>query len=104
MRCANLLSEDGARRREIYSDVRDFYQVRSRLVRGDKLSERHTNLITEVGRLHEYVRRVLLAVMALSSSGEVGSEIYPQFDEMGLDETLGRSIRERCSRLLYLKA
>lgn len=104
MRCANLLGEDGTQRRKIYSDVKDFYGVRSRLVHGDKLNERQTNLIAEVGRLHEYVRRALLSVMSLVSSGESDPEVYSQFDEMGLDETIRKSIHSKCSRLLHLKA
>lgn len=86
VRLANLIGEDGDRRRQIYDGVRDFYEVRSRLVHGDVLQERHKHLLESSGTLREYARLALLRVLGISRETNLDSSFFKMLDECSLDE------------------
>lgn len=102
LRGANLLGPDGESRKEIYNTLRDFYNVRSRLVHGSELGPRHKELLARVGELRELTRRTLLAFMSLALDPATDSSLYKLLDEMNLSDERRKELQERASRLLHI--
>lgn len=101
-RCANLLGPDPDARKRLYQEIRGFYNVRSRLVHGEILKEKHESYIQTVEDLRDCVRRVLLALLGLIVAGEQGADVYATLDEMGLDDNTRTSVQLKASQLLHL--
>lgn len=60
LRCANLLGTDGVERTRICEEIKQFYDVRCKIVHGDSLRDKQEQRLDQIGSLREYVRRVLL--------------------------------------------
>lgn len=102
LRGANLLAPDAKTRMDIYSTLRDFYNVRSRLVHGSELSPRQKELLGHVAELRELTRRLVLAFMSLALDAATDSSLYKLLDEMSLSDERRKELQERASRLLYI--
>ncbi len=101
VRSANLLGGDDTDRKRIYQDIKDFYDVRCKLVHGNILSRKYKERLGDIGKLRELVRRALLSSMSLAIEVGFGPEFYKLFDEMSLDEATRKEVQQKASKLLH---
>jgi hypothetical protein len=102
LRTANLLGRDVGERRNIFRGVKDFYYLRSRIVHGAELNERMIRRFDELQTMHELLRRALLSVMGLISSGTPIGEIPNLIDELAFDDRRRRDVQQVASAFLYM--
>jgi Apea-like HEPN len=102
LRAANLLGADAAERRAIYKQVKELYDVRSKVVHGDVLKEKHTLALQNVGTLREMVRCRLLSDLGLLSGPGLGKDYYVQLDAVNLDEEARRVLQTAASVYLSM--
>src|SRR5262249_38882947 len=67
IRLAGLLAADDDERQRIYQTVKKYYDVRSKIVHGAELKEKHLALIRDPGELVHLLRRTLLAFLQIST-------------------------------------
>lgn len=101
-RMANLLGADADERRKLSSEVKDFYKVRSRIVHGEILKPKETQLLGQVGRLRELARRVILSCVALSLDVEPGTDLFASLDAMSFDEKHRSKVQEKASKFFFM--
>ena len=102
LRVANLLGRDEERRKQIYREIKGFYDVRSQVIHGDVLKDKQELLLNEVGKLREYVRQLLLAMISLALKKKFDSDFYRSLDEMCLDDATRKKIQADASGLLHI--
>jgi len=92
LRVAGLLANDDAGRAGLFQAVREFYDTRSLIVHGVRLSKRHQARLESVDELREIVRRLLRGFirLALTARQEYGRKFF----ERNLEPNLLQS-RER---------
>jgi len=100
-RAANLLGADASERKRLFAEVKDFYNLRSRIVHGEVLKPRETQSAQNVDRLRELVRRALLCSVALALELGLAIEFFKALDETSLDDSLRLDIQRKASRFLY---
>jgi hypothetical protein len=103
LRMANLVGGDSSDRKLIYRSVKEFYDVRSRLVHGDILQPRHKDLLANADTLREYARRALLSVISLSRKLDMDREFFRMLDEANLDDQVRKQIQEEAGLLLHIR-
>lgn len=96
MRTANLLGQDASARKQIFQDVKHFYNLRSKLVHGVQPDTKMLNQLNDLNSLRDTVRRVLLSALALfAQEGRVVNlpEILDEcaFDDQKRTEVLAKS-------------
>ena len=101
-RMANLLGADGDERKRVSDEVKDFYNVRSKIVHGEILKPKQVELVREVGRLRELARRAILSSVALGLEVGLGVEFIALLDAMSLDENQRTNVQKKASRFLYM--
>lgn len=101
-RAANLLGADSEERKRIFKELKDLYDVRSRIIHGDNLRQKHASLLDNVARLRELVRRSLLSALALSSEPSPPTGFYKELDAMSLDADVREALRQRASAYVSL--
>jgi len=101
-RAANLLGADAQDRKKLFVDIKGFYGLRSKIVHGEVLNPREEQLLYDVGRLRELVRRTLLCCIALGQEVGLGLEFFKMLDGMSLDDDLRKDLQQRSSKFFYL--
>jgi len=103
LRIANLLGCDATSRKGIFKEVKNFYNLRSRIVHGappdDKLLGR-----LNVDSMRETLRRVLLSVMALYSEGIRPADLPDRLDDLALDDEARKQFSATASKFLHIIA
>jgi hypothetical protein len=68
LRVANLLDSDDASRMKTFKDMKEFYDLRSKIIHGSefKLSVKLQTRLQQVDSLRDIVRRTILSVMAVT--------------------------------------
>jgi len=102
LRIANLLGADASSRKVTFKQVKDFYNLRSKIVHGVILDKKLLGRLSELDALREVVRRVLLSCMALYSEGMKPVDLPDILDEVALDEECRERVGETASRFLHL--
>jgi hypothetical protein len=100
-RAANLLGPDASERRRVFAEVKDFYNLRSKIVHGDVLKPRETQSAQNVDRLRELVRRALLCCVALGLELGLAVDFFKALDATSLDDGLRLDIQRKASCLIY---
>jgi hypothetical protein len=100
-RAANLLGADASERKRVFAEVKEFYNLRSKIVHGEVLKPRETQSAQNVDRLRELVRRVLLRCVALALELGLAIEFFKALDETSLDDSVRLDIQRKASRFLY---
>ncbi len=85
-RVAGLLANDDAERTGLFQAVREFYDTRSLIVHGARLSKRHQARLENVDELREIVRRLLRGFIRLALA--VPEEYGRKFFERNLEASL----------------
>jgi hypothetical protein len=102
LRAANLLGVDAAERAAIFKKVKDYYDVRSKVVHGDVLKSKHLAVLNNVVSLRDIVRCSLLSVFALLSGPGHGRDFFRQVDALNLDDEARKTFQGAASRFLGL--
>jgi hypothetical protein len=91
-RVAGLLANDDAGRAGLFQAVREFYDTRSLIVHGVRLSKRHQARLESVDELREIVRRLLRGFirLALTAPQEYGRRFFERNLEASLLESRER--------------
>jgi Apea-like HEPN len=91
-RVAGILADDDAQRVQLFDDMKGYYDLRSRLVHGEALRERHRVLLEDVEPLREFVRRLLRGFIRLAISSDHA------YDKRFFQERLDASLQEEMAR------
>jgi hypothetical protein len=104
LRVASLLGPDDESRKRMFKDMKDFYDVRSKIVHGSgfKLKLKHQVLLKQISTLREYLRRILLSIMALLKDGTSAGRLEQLFDEIVLDETLRKRVQADAAKYIHI--
>ncbi len=100
-RAANILGTGAAERLTIYNDMKNFYNIRSRIVHGDRLKDPHVQKLDHAPMLHEYARRLILSVISVNEELDDESNFYRMLDDMCLDEQLRNEFQSKASKILH---
>src|SRR5262249_29386363 len=100
MRVAHLLGVDAASRREIFEDMKDFYDVRSAVVHGSKIKPKHQTRMEQSEMLREIVRKTLLAVLPVVAEGMTREQLDLLLDEIVLDENMRLRVQRTAGTFL----
>jgi hypothetical protein len=105
LRVANLLGSEDAARVSLFREMKEFYDLRSKIVHGSasKLSTKLQNRLQLTDSLREIVRRVILSVMALATSSELTQiRLEDLLDQLVFDETKRREVQRLASKFLHI--
>lgn len=102
LRIANLLGSDANSRKVIFRQVKDFYNLRSKIVHGVTLDTKLRERLNALDSLREMVRRVLLSAMALYSEGTQPANLPDILDELALDDESRKRVCATASKFLHL--
>jgi hypothetical protein len=86
-RVAGLLGRTAAERVQIFTDMKRFYAIRSKIVHGDRLTETQGKRLERVDDARDHVRRLLVAFVRLAASS-LPTTYTKQFFKEGLDAEL----------------
>jgi hypothetical protein len=106
MRVASLLGEDDESRKRVFNEMKSFYDLRSKIVHGSgfRLKPKYQALLEQVSTLREYVRRVILRIMALLVNGIQPAEIEGLLDDMVFDESARKRVYSESTRFIHIAA
>ncbi len=82
-RVASLLARSDDERLELYDMVKRYYDLRSTIVHGGELKEKHLKLLQDTSPIRDIVRRLLLAFLRLATGTS-------RFNKRGFDAELDR--------------
>jgi hypothetical protein len=104
LRVATLLGTDDESRKRVFKDMKEFYDLRSRIVHGSgfRLKPKHHARLQQVPVLREYLRRILLSMMALFMEGISGSKLEELLDDVVLDDTARRKVQGSAEKYINL--
>jgi hypothetical protein len=103
LRVANLLGADETSRKELFRDMKDFYDLRSRIIHGSvKMKPKLQARLTQVDSLREILRRTILSVMALVLAGRQIDQLEDLFDEILFDEEKRKEVQAAASKFLHV--
>ena len=100
-RVASLIAASDEDRASLFTQLKSFYDTRSRLVHGGRLSKKHSNSLASIGVLQELVRQLLrsLVLFAADDHRPVSKRLWAE----ELDATLmNASSRQALRDLLQL--
>ena len=86
MRVAYLIGTDDETRKQLFRDMKEFYDLRSTIVHGSQIKPKHQSRLEQSDSLREIVRIVLLTIIALIGEGLNKLEIDQLLDEIIFDE------------------
>ena len=106
LRVANLLGFDEASRLNTFKEMKEFYDLRSKIIHGSasKLSPKLQNRFQSIDSLREILRRTILSVMALflnTNSTEV--RLDELLDQIVFDEARRKEVQGLAGKFLYLE-
>jgi hypothetical protein len=104
LRTANLLGHDADSRKDIFRKIKNFYNLRSKIVHGVELDDKLRERLNELDSMREMVRRVLLSVMALYSAGTRPVDLPDLLDELAFDDENRKQVCASASKFLHLSA
>jgi hypothetical protein len=104
VRVASLLGNDASDRKQIFKTVKEFYDLRSKIIHGSPLKPKHMSQFENVQSLREIVRRIILSIMALLSSGNDEADLDGIKDEIVFDDDKRRKVQETASKFLHIVA
>jgi len=102
MRVANLLGHDVDSRKEIFRDIKKFYNLRSKMVHGAPLDHKLRNQLSAVDSLREILRKVLLSVMALFLVGERPDDLPDLLDDLAFDDERRKQVQAKAAQFLHI--
>jgi hypothetical protein len=100
MRVAHLLGADAPSRRQLFEDMKDFYDVRSAVVHGSQIKPKHQTRMEQSDILREIVRKTLLTVLPLVAAGMARPQLDLLLDEVVLDENVRLSVQKTAAKFL----
>jgi len=106
LRVANLLKSDDASRLSLFKEIKEFYDLRSKIVHGSasKLSPKLQHRSGTIGSLREILRIAILSVMALSSGANPAKTPLDELlDQIVFDEAKRKEIQRLASKFLHLE-
>jgi Apea-like HEPN len=101
MRIAHLLGKDAQSRRKLFREMREFYDLRSKIVHGSELKPKHFAGLEQVAQLREILRRVLLTEIALLSEGITRQDVEVLLDDIIFDEATREQVQKIASKFFY---
>jgi hypothetical protein len=104
MRIANLLGNDSDARKKTFSEVKKFYNLRSRMVHGSPLGTAHQDQLGQLHLLRETLRRVLLSVMALFSEDVRQDDLPALLDDLAFDDEKRTVVQATAAKYLHIGA
>jgi hypothetical protein len=99
-RIANLLGTDGPSRKELFKQVKDFYDLRSKSVHGVQLKPREMKTEQQLDELREITRKAILSVIAIAAESGMGQEFPVLLNDMCFDDDLRSSMQAKAAALL----
>jgi len=105
LRVANLLESDDASRLHTFKEMKEFYDLRSKIIHGtaSKLNTKLQNRLQQTQSLREVVRRTILSVMSIFvDSGSMDIRLDEVLDQIVFDETKRREIQKSAAKFLFL--
>jgi hypothetical protein len=92
-RVAGILGADGARRVAIFERMKAYYDLRSRLVHGESLKEKHRRLIADVEPLRDLVRELLKGFihLAITPDHPYGKQFFQERLDAALQDESERT-------------
>jgi hypothetical protein len=104
LRVANLLGNDAISRKQIFKDMKEFYELRSKLVHGSgfELKPKQQIRLKQVADLREYLRGTLLSIMALYAEGRSREEVEELLDDIALDGTRRTEVQKITAKFLHM--
>jgi len=107
LRVANLLEFDDASRVKTFRDMKEFYELRSKIIHGSasKLNPKLQTRLQELDSLRELLRRTILSVMALNLDGNLtGKRLDVLLDEIVLNQAKRMEVQELAAKFLHVEA
>src|ERR1035437_2152535 len=106
LRVANLLESDDALRLNRFTEMKEFYDLRSKIIHGSAstLSPKLQNRLQMVDSLREILRRTILSVMALfldDKSTEV--RLDELLDQLVFDEAKRKEVQKLAAKFMHLE-
>jgi hypothetical protein len=92
-RVAGILAADDAERVKIFNEMKAFYDLRSRLVHGGSLKEKHRQLVADAEPLRNYVRSLLRGFIYLALTPD------PKYGRQFFQERLDAALQDETERL-----
>jgi hypothetical protein len=106
LRVANLLESDDASRLHRFKEMKEFYDLRSKIIHGSasKLSPKLQNRIENVESLREILRRTILSVMAITASGSASDiRLDELLDQIVFDEAKRKEVQKSAAKFLHVE-
>jgi hypothetical protein len=106
LRVANLLESDDAARLNRFTEMKEFYELRSKIIHGSasKLGQKLQNRLQAVDSLRETLRRTILSVMAIFvDSNSMGIRLDEILDRIIFDEPRRKEIQKLAAKFLHLE-
>lgn len=106
LRVANLLESDDASRLNRFKEMREFYELRSKIIHGSasKLSSKLQDRLQMVDSLREILRRTILSVMALFLDGNSTEvRLDELLDQIVFDEARRKEVQKLAAKFLHLE-
>jgi hypothetical protein len=106
LRVANLLESDDASRLNRFKEMKEFYELRSKIIHGSasKLSPKLQDRLQTVDSLREIVRRTILSVMALALDGNSTQvRLDELLDQIVFDEARRKEVQRLAAKFLHLE-
>jgi len=107
LRVANLLELDDAARFTTFKEMKEFYDLRSRIIHGSasRLNTKLQNRLQRPESLREIVRRTILSVMSIFlDSGSMDIRLDEVLDQIVFAESKRREIQKSAAKFLFLEA
>jgi len=107
LRVANLLESDDLSRLSTFKEMKEFYDLRSKIIHGSasKLNTKLQNRLQRRESLREIVRRTILSVMSIFlDSGSMDIRLDEVLDQIVFDEAKRREIQKSAAKFLFLEA
>jgi uncharacterized protein YecA (UPF0149 family) len=106
LRVANLLESDDASRLNRFTEMKEFYDLRSKIIHGSasKFSPKLQHRLETVESLREILRRTILSVMALClDANPTKIRLDELLDKIVFDETQRKEVQAQAAKLLHLE-
>jgi hypothetical protein len=104
IRIAHLIGKDTASRKKLFKEMREFYDIRSKVVHGSELKPKHFARLEQLATLRGILRRVLLTQIALLSEGASKEELEGLLDDVVLDEGKREQVHKVASKFFYCES
>jgi hypothetical protein len=106
LRVANLLESDDTSRLNRFAEIKEFYDLRSKIIHGSasKLSPKLQNRLQMVDSLREILRRTILSVMAIFlDENSTKVRLDELLDQIVFDAARRKEVQRLASKFLHLE-